>query len=60
MEQCEERIWRLREMSADTHGHMVEIWALREAVRMAEATLPGAELLHPAIVGPLPASELRA
>ena len=60
MEQCEERIRRLLEMSADINGHMAEIWALREAVREAEATLPGAELFHPAVVGPSPASELRA
>jgi len=60
MERCEERIRRLLEMSADIHGRMAEIWALREALRMAEASLPGAEPFQTAFVGPSPASELRA
>jgi hypothetical protein len=60
MEQCEERIRRLLEMSADIHGRMAEIWALREAVRMAEASLPGAEQFHPALIGPSLTRELRA
>ena len=60
MEQCEERIRRLLEMSADIHGHMAEIWALREAVRKAEAIVPGVELFHPAVVAPPPGNELHA
>jgi hypothetical protein len=39
---------------------MAEVWALREAVRMAEATLPSSEAIHPAVVAPSPANELRA
>jgi hypothetical protein len=61
MEQlCEVRTRLLLEMSADMQNRMAEIWALREAVRMAEVTLTGSEALHPAVVAPSPANELRA
>ena len=61
MEQlCEVRTRLLLEMSADMQNRMAEIWALREAVRMAEATLPGSEAVHAAVVAPSPANELRA
>jgi hypothetical protein len=62
MEQlCEVRTRLLLEMSADMQNRMAEIWALREAVRMAEATLRGSEAIHPAVVvEPSPGNELRA
>ena len=61
MEQLREvRIRLLLNMSADFNRQMAELRALREAVRMAEASLPSAELFHPAVVGPSAGSELRA
>jgi hypothetical protein len=61
MEQlCEVRTRLLLEMSADMQNRMAEIWALREAVRMAEATLRGFEAIHPAVMEPSPGHELRA
>ena len=60
MEQsCELRTRLLLDMSADFSRQMAELHALREAVRIAEATLRGAEPFHPAVVGPSPGTELR-
>jgi hypothetical protein len=52
---------RLLEVSTDIHKRMAEVWALREAVRMAEATLrsPG-PIQQPVVVTPPPGNELRA
>jgi hypothetical protein len=47
---CEVRTRLLLEMSADIHNRMAEIWALREAARLAEATLLGPEPIHPTVV----------
>ena len=41
---------RLLKVSAHTHKQMAEVWALREAVRTAEATLRRPEPIHPAVV----------
>jgi hypothetical protein len=62
MEQSYElRFQRLLKVSADNHKRMAEVWALREAVRMAEAaTLRCPEPIHPAVVAPAPGNELRA
>lgn len=43
MEQRDVRFRLLQEMSADLRNRMDENWALRDAVRMAEATLRSAE-----------------
>jgi hypothetical protein len=62
MEQSYEvRFRRLLKVSADIHKRMAEVCALREAVRMAEATLRSAEPIHqPVVVAPPPGNELRA
>jgi hypothetical protein len=61
MEQsCKVRFQRLLEVSADIQNRMAEIWALREAVRTAEATLRSPEPIHPAVVAQPPGNELRA
>jgi len=61
MEQsCEVRFQRLLEVSADIQNRMAEVWALREAIRTAEATLRSPEPIHPAVVAPPPGNELRA
>jgi hypothetical protein len=49
MEQsCEVRFRRLLKVSTDIQNRMAEVWALREAVRTAEAALRSAEPIHPA------------
>jgi hypothetical protein len=61
MEQsCEVRFRRLLKVSADIQNRMAEVWALREAVRTAEAVLRSPEPIHPAVVAPPPGNELRA
>jgi hypothetical protein len=57
---CEVRTRLLLEMSADIHNRMAEIWALREAVRTAEATPRGLEPNNAAILARSPGDELRA
>jgi hypothetical protein len=62
MEQlCEVRTRLLLEMSADLHNRMVEIWALREAIRSSEAAQRGyrQEPIHAAVVAPPAINELR-
>jgi hypothetical protein len=62
MEQSYEILFqRLLKVSADIHKQMAEVWALREAVRMAEATLRSPEPIHQPVVGAPPlGNELRA
>ena len=62
MEQsCEIRFRRLLKVSADIQNRMAEVWALREAVRTAEASLRSPEPIHPVVVvAPPPDNELRA
>jgi hypothetical protein len=61
MEQsCEIRFRRLLKVSADIQNRMAEVWALREAVRTAEAALHSPEWIHhPIVVAPSPGDELR-
>jgi hypothetical protein len=60
MEQRDVRFRLLQEMSADFRNRMAGHWALRDAVRMAEATLRGPEPIdHPVVVAPSPGNELR-
>jgi len=61
MEQsCKVRFRRLLKVSADIQNRMAEVWALREAVRTAEAALRSPEPIHAAVVAPPPDNELRA
>ena len=59
---CEVRTRLLAEMSADLHNRMAEVLALREAIRSSEAIQRcyGQEPIHPAVVAPSSANELRA
>lgn len=50
----------LLDTTAEFRNRMTEIWALREVLRTAEERLRDAEPFYPAVVGPSPASELRA
>ena len=62
MEQlCEVRTRLLLEMTADLHNRMVEIWALKEAIRTSEATQRcyRQEPIHAAFVAPPAINELR-
>ena len=60
MEQSSEvRVRRFLNVSANIQNRMAEVWALREAVRTAEAALRGPELIHPTVVAPPPLNELR-
>jgi len=53
MQRHEARFQLLLEMSADIQNRIAEVWALREAVRMAEATRRSPESIHhPAVVAP--------
>ena len=59
MEQsCEVRFRRLLKVSADIQNRMAEVWALREAVRTAEAALRSPEPIKPAVVASPPGNEL--
>jgi hypothetical protein len=60
MQRHEARFQLFLEVSADIQNRMAEIWALREAVRTAEAALRSPEPIHPAVVAPPPGNELRA
>jgi len=61
MEQRDVRFRLLQEMSADFRNRMAENWALRDAVRMAEAAQHcyKQEPIHPAGVAPSARNELR-
>jgi hypothetical protein len=59
MQRHEARFQLFLEVSADIQNRMAEIWALREAVRTAEAALRSPEPIHPAVVAPPPGNELR-
>ena len=60
MQRHEARFQLFLEVSADIQNRMAEIWALREAVRTAEAALRSSESIHhPIVVVPSPGDELR-
>jgi hypothetical protein len=54
MQRHEVRFQLLLEVSADIQNRIAEIWALREAVRTAEAALRSPKPIHPAVVAQPP------